>query len=568
MTFLVYWYGGSVDLNTAFSFLTTKKFKQYDVNSDNLPTKIQTKIDSGKPLTKPEEQLVRSFEEMYEDLAKAPEDRLKRDFQELHEIDECPIDVELISGSSEVKDSDKKDPQPAAAKKITKPAKSVATEVVADEMDFAEDEVSADDSKDEEAQPSSSEDEEDDQDFNEKKTKSKPSPKKDKEKKGKHAIQRKRIKPKKEATEDTKPKQNVTENTKSIKDATEDTKKRRERKTFKENEEMFIPMLKQLQAAIKSKDTGVINRVASEMLNDVDSMGAPFIEAYEVSPLLKVAKGIMKEQSVDMSTYKKLWTKLGDLYQAKKPHVPEGYQPQKREAKAPKSDRKSGHYVSRPEKETKIKEESEPPNLERHESPRASSGSQLAEAVPPSHDSAVASPKPEMEASSQGSKVMSQKPEKKSFSLNKLLSNPDPSGSRIKSEEGALSGRKSLQKESIKILPSWITSAPGDLGPLSSEEVDRMFALEFLEGAASRFPAEKVNRESIARGLESAIYQWSQEQYKKGDTYWNKVHAVVAGICGKTQPGTLVAAIMAGEYYSAKDVVALPDDVLHRSFEG
>jgi hypothetical protein len=173
-----------------------------------------------------------------------------------------------------------------------------------------------------------------------------------------------------------------------------------------------------------------------------------------------------------------------------------------------------------------------------------------------------------MEASSQSSKVTSQKPEKKSFSLNKLLSNPDPSGSRIKAEEGALSGRKSLQKESIKIRPSWITSASGDLGHLPSEEVDRMFALEFLEGAASRFPAEEVNRESIARGLEAAIYQWSQEQYKKESTYWNKVHAVVAGICGKTKPGTLVAEIMAGQYASAKDVVALSDDVLQRSFEG
>jgi hypothetical protein len=397
-------------------------------------------------------------------------------------------------------------------------------------MDFAEDEISADDSKDEKALPSSSEDEEDDRDFIETKAKSMPSPKKDKRRVGKHAIERKRSKSKadKEATEDTKP----------MKEATEEAKKKRERKTFQENETLFLPMLKKLEAAIESKDTDAIIQVLRAMLDNVNSMGAPFVEQYKVSPLLKTAKGILKEHGADMSTFKELWSKLGHLYETKKRNVPTGYVPQKRETTAPKSDGKSAHGLTRSGKLT---------GLELRESAAASSRSQLA---------------------AQGSKVTIPKPMKKSFCLNKLLSNLDPSGSRIKSEEGARSDRKAFQKESIKNLPSWITNAPGDLCQLSSEEVERLFALEFLEGAASRFPAEEVNRESVARGLEIAIYRWSQEQYKKEDTYWSKVQAVVAGICGKTKPGTLVAAIMAGDYASAEDVVALSHDVLHRSFEG
>jgi hypothetical protein len=136
---------------------------------------------------------------------------------------------------------------------------------------------------------------------------------------------------------------------------------------------------------------------------------------------------------------------------------------------------------------------------------------------------------------------------------------------KIKSPSKTLSrsGRKSLQKETAEILPSWITDAPGDLIHLSPDKFDRMRALEYFECAAAYFPEDKCNRESIARALEAAAYQWCQEQDKKKDTYWKKVHTIVAGICWKIQPGKLVAAIMAGEYESAWDVVNLPSEEMY-----
>lgn len=182
-------------------------------------------------------------------------------------------------------------------------------------------------------------------------------------------------------------------------------------------------------------------------------------------------------------------------------------------------------------------------------------------------DLSASTPKSEMEVLLQGSKVTSQKPEKKSFSLSKLF-NPDPLSLQPKSDESSFAGRKSLQKETAKILLSWITYAHGDLSPLSSEKVDQMLASEFFEDAAAYFPEDKCNRDSISRALEAAAYQWCQEQYKKEDTYWKKVRTVVAGICGNYQPGTFFAAIMAGEYASARDVVNLPDEVFLRLFEG
>jgi hypothetical protein len=107
MSFLVFWYGN--DLSSAYSFLSAKNFKEYDVKLDRFSPKLQKKIDSGKGrLTKEEEYVVRSFEEMRQDLAKTPEDRKKAEFKELHEMDKCAmllgsetLDVELISNRSD-----------------------------------------------------------------------------------------------------------------------------------------------------------------------------------------------------------------------------------------------------------------------------------------------------------------------------------------------------------------------------------------------------------------------------------------------------------------------------------
>jgi hypothetical protein len=93
------------------------------------------------------------------------------------------------------------------------------------------------------------------------------------------------------------------------------------------------------------------------MLDIVESLGAPFIEAYDVSPLLKTAKGILQDQNVDISMYTQLWTKLKDLCKVKKV-VGEGYAPRKR-VQDPKSARRSEHGVSQPEKDDKEAPEGE-----------------------------------------------------------------------------------------------------------------------------------------------------------------------------------------------------------------
>ena len=152
MTFLVYWYG--FEPKEAYSFLPPKQFKMYNeglaMNLGTLPTKIQKKVDSGKTLTKKENDLVRGLEEMRADLAKAPEERTKGECKELHEIDECVmimgtegVDYELLSDGSEEEQEEQdsgESRKAEEAKKVMQPDKSGV-----DEIDFAEDEISSND---------------------------------------------------------------------------------------------------------------------------------------------------------------------------------------------------------------------------------------------------------------------------------------------------------------------------------------------------------------------------------------------------------------------------------------
>jgi hypothetical protein len=118
------------------------------MNLDKLPPKIQEKIDSGKSLTKKEEDLFWGLKEMRHDLAKTPKERTKRgNWKELHEINECAmilgsddLSVKLFSdGSEEEQDLDDENKKPSAAKETTKPDKDRAVKIFMDEMDSTTD---------------------------------------------------------------------------------------------------------------------------------------------------------------------------------------------------------------------------------------------------------------------------------------------------------------------------------------------------------------------------------------------------------------------------------------------
>jgi hypothetical protein len=605
MTNLVYWYG-QADLSDAFSFVPPKNFVAYDKGVekgyDKLPNKIQKKLDSEKNLTKAERALVAGHDELNADLLKQPEERISFDgYHELYEDDDyvqslldaedsedelfsSDDDESLVSSassSSELEsDSDDDDEKLAQAKakkakkKADKKKAAVVEPMEEEELSFVEDEVSSDDSKDEDVilSDESSSDDEQDEDYLASepgaKKRKRGEPKKKKVKKEKTSTEgMKSKKPKKPRREEKKP--------------SEIARNRAEHKKFRENKEEFLPIVEKWKAAIKNEDTDAIDQVLKSILGRVHLMGAPFMEEYNISPLMMATKKVLRDKNADRTTQKKLLTKLGEQHKAQKALVPPNFtlKNQKLDKKAKRKDGKPGKSAKKPKREDT--KEAEPASLNRNES-----ASSLPGTLPASQSSAgpatparrvhsqgsatpgggKISPKPAMPQGS--AKATTQKAEKMSFSLSSLFSKP--TSSQSKSDAGGSSERPSSQTAgATKSLPSWMTAAtPDDVGKLPSEKVDRLLALEFFQGTASCFPEEKVNREAIARSLEAAVYQWSLEQYKKEDAYWPKLHTVVAGICGKRKPGTLVAAMMAGEYESARDVVTLSDDMLMHSFEG
>ena len=304
------------------------------------------------------------------------------------------------------------------------------------------------------------------------------------------------------------------------------------------------------------------------------------MEVYNVSPLMKKTKELLRQKSVDTATHKKLMKMLGQSYAEKKKLVPEGFKPKmgkqlKTKGKrnesesATRDDRKSKDMVPKPRKEKRESVESS--SLDRNESTNSLPGSLSQSSAAPGtpirrvHSQGSTSPKPPI--ASPKPKLQAKKPEKTSFSLSNMI-NKKPSASQS-SDVDVNRNSQSSQTSATKSLPLWLTSAAtDDIGNLPAEQVDRLLALEFFQSMASYFPEEKVNRESIARSLEAAVYKWSMGQYRKEDMYWPKVHAVVAAVCGKTKSGTLLDAIVAGEYESAMDVVTVSDDMLLHSFEG
>ena len=68
--------------------------------------------------------------------------------------------------------------------------------------------------------------------------------------------------------------------------------------------------------------------------------------------------------------------------------------------------------------------------------------------------------------------------------------------------------------------------------------------------------------------MEASIFESFQNKTNWLDLYWKKVHAIVAAVCGKTDAGSLLQLLMAGQFREPKDLLDLTDKQLGDSFEG
>ena len=279
----------------------------------------------------------------------------------------------------------------------------------------------------------------------------------------------------------------------------------------------------------------------------------------------------LEEIGGDTSVYRRLWNKMKGSYTLKVTQLPEGFKAKKRKSIKPVKQESSAR-ASDDEPATKILVKEEPTSIQ--STPAASESVPVTDGVPsktPLKDiKRRASTESDLVTKTSDKSAVKSKPKK--FSIMDIMAKKkDNKQNSIGGAPDRMSSSSAVGTSSKKTVPSWVTAPLPTFDSFvgCEQREDRMFALEFLLQAAAHFPGGKgANEESIARSLELAIFEWSKSKGSFGDTYWEKVHAIVAALTGKREVGTLINSILEGSFPSAKSVVSLSFDNLVNSFEG
>jgi len=347
-------------------------------------------------------------------------------------------------------------------------------------------------------------------------------------------------------------------------------------------EEEYLPLVDDLKFHKEARDIESIQVVLHSLLPVADSFAASFFSEYEIPKLMKATKTVLEESGGDTSTYRRLWNKMKASYQIKVGQLPEGFKAKKgRGAKS--NDTESSEKIKSEDgapKKSIVKEESQPQGtqVERSASNESGPDSKDSSAATPGPLGKVPSKEPHRRSSADSEQLAktieksASKPKPKKFSVMDFMAKKKENKSVPSSAPDKVSTSSAGGAASKKALPAWVTSPPTSEDPLEGDakREDRSFALEFLLQAAAHFPSNsRANKESIARSLEIAIYEWSESQGGDwNETYWNKVHSIVAAITGKREIGTLVTMIIEGCFASPKSIVTLSLEELEKSFEG
>jgi hypothetical protein len=349
---------------------------------------------------------------------------------------------------------------------------------------------------------------------------------------------------------------------------------------FQENEKVFGPILQTWADEIKKKDTSKLQAMIKQISACYTDFSVRFIELYPVPDLVKRTKVVLKEKNADLTDLVALRTKLNSFYMEEKNKVPESFKPKpKRQISTGSSlkESQSRLTVNEPNMSTKASSQStigatavmapsrpgieQPGDYKRKQEQRQSepeANREMTSAIP-KHDLKT-------HASSKPDKFL--KPEKKNFSI----------GNYVKTTlQEAVSASKTPVVTSravsvAKVIPAWITEETS-LEPPTDQ--DRSLGLEFLRQMATCFPSGNINAESLALSIEKAINDWSVKQslvspsdFAWRDAYWERVHAIVAAVCGKRNSGTLMNLLLNGDFDDPLELVGLEHKILLDSFEG
>jgi hypothetical protein len=288
-----------------------------------------------------------------------------------------------------------------------------------------------------------------------------------------------------------------------------------------------------------------------------------------VAPAVKQAKALLKESKREdiLKVMKALNGKLSSVYNQKKSLVPLAFKLPKGLAKKPSSATAEKPAPSKQALEAPTSVTQQEPSEESASKPPATSErSSIQEAKTP----IARKEQFKKEVPPEAAPTVAKAQPKTSFSLGQF-------GQKIQRDHVQEIPKQGHNSQS---LPPWVVG-PVPTTEAPSEE-DRILGLEFLLVMAQQLPSDRVDARSVSVALERALYQWATSPRARTEDgsskpgkapwvrpYWERLHAIVAGVCGKKDSvGTLANLVVSGHYATPTKLVELADDDFAKSFNG
>ena len=560
-----------------------------------LPANLQAKVDANKKLKGGEEQAVKGYACLEEELKKNPEDRIPQKFTEDYENilkldDEVSLNADDgYNGESDELESESDSavsaPAPAPKKKtivrekkvVVKKKKKEPKPVVEPpplvtplpmEIDdvIGEAELSEGDDNEDDAFEKSIDGDEDDEDLNydeDEKVKKKGTVSKKRSSTGKQEKQKKSQK-KMSVDMEVRPKQELKKSPKKAKqpeeeiDPVKQRKRERDRlrkRGMKEASEYelciqrYRTVIDDLAAAVKSNDSTKVVRCMNKLKKGVQELTAPFIEDFKLAQVMKAAKAIMVTEE-DKHVRKELWEEMKVLYEEKKKSVPEGWRARLTIPESKHHEVSSEKRKKRPEAKVESESRSEVSAIDGNEGMEPAN-----ETTRNANDMESESLRLDSARSSLGG------------DMERI---PARNGKGVKSSDAALPEvhqTPTLQKQpkktmslamwmnadkskettetpkpnnapaqdpsaSTKKIPSWLLRLR-NAGHAVELSDDRQVGLEFFNEAAKLFP-DTIERDGLATVLEGAAFAWATSKAATADDTASNVlyFEKIHSICG------------------------------------
>jgi hypothetical protein len=330
-----------------------------------------------------------------------------------------------------------------------------------------------------------------------------------------------------------------------------------EQKRFSKCEDVFVPLIQQLQAAKDDRNVKSVLDTIDKLIKKVDMLTPPFLRSYPLGMLVRDVRKSFESSEPEVKNRCKLLTnEMKRVYNEKDKNVPDEFEPVKQVEKWKHSESTKIKIESGNDDTVKTEDAVEPPTIRSNVDayPDQTLRSTEVTATDPVKTDPIKTDPVKTEPT---------KPLKKTFSIKGMFEKPKPIPKPKVTPAVIVSGPVSPKPKS---LPSWVTGPPqkGEEDFHELHAKDRNFAIEFLTDAASSIPSDKVDPVSVSQALELAIFAETKLRGNDWNKYWEKVHDVVAMISpGKNQPNSIMVGIARGDYQDPSQLVTLKRREIH-----